>query len=90
MSTVRDKSEQAFEGVKNTYDKASDIVAEQSAVVADFVRGSIHVLVNSISIDKYALKLRISQKRHGRRERKVQRCYSKWLAVNYYWTTFTK
>ena len=52
MSTVRDKSEQAFEGVKNTYDKASDIVAEQSAVVADFVRGSIHVLVNSISIDK--------------------------------------
>ena len=38
MSTVRDKSEQALEEVKNTYDKASDIVAEQSAVVADFVR----------------------------------------------------
>ena len=50
MSTVRDKSEQAFEEVKNTYDKASDIVAEQSAVVADFVRGFVHVLVNSKSI----------------------------------------
>ena len=41
MSTVRDKSEQALEEVKITYDKASDIVAEQSAVVADFVRGFV-------------------------------------------------